>query len=147
MKITICGSIAFYDEMLQTKKELEALGHQAKLPPSEIQDDDGNIIPVMKYYEMRKKESSDTSWIWDEKEKAMRAHFDKVEWSDAVLLLNCDKKGIKGYVGANTLLEAGLAMHLKKPIFLLNQIPEMDYKEEILGMKPIVINGDLRKIR
>ena len=40
----------------------------------------------------------------------------------------------------------GLAFYLKKKIFLLNDIPEMSFKEEILGMKPIVINNDLSKI-
>ena len=76
----------------------------------------------------------------------MRKHFDKVAWSDAILVLNYDKNKIEGYVGANTLMEMGLALHLNKRIYLLNPMPEISYKEEILGMKPIIINGDLSKI-
>jgi len=41
----------------------------------------------------------------------------------------------------------GLAFHLNKKLFLLNEIPEISYKEEILGMKPIIINNDLTKIK
>ncbi|MDD2785691.1 MAG: hypothetical protein PHS79_02230 [Patescibacteria group bacterium] len=139
MKITICGSIAFFDEMQNIQKELEELGHEVKLPPSTIIDDNGIAIPVKKYYAMRKTAESDSGWIWDRKEEAMRNHFDKVEWSDAILVLNHAKNGIEGYIGANTLLEMGLALHLKKKIFLINPIPEIAYKEEILGMKPEVV--------
>ncbi len=147
MKITICGSIAFYDKMLDVKKKLEQLGHQVKLPLIEIKDGNGKMVPIKEYYFQRKTETDDTSWIWNRKEEAMRRHFQKVELSDAVLILNYDKSNIPNYIGANTLLEMGLAFHLRKPIFLLNDIPEINYKEEILGMKPIVINHDLKKIR
>ena len=147
MNITICGSIAFYDEMLDIKKKLEQLGHQIKLPPFEVKDENGNMIPIKEYYSRRKSETDATSWIWDRKEDAMRMHFQKVEWSDAVLILNYDKNNISNYVGANTLLELGLAFHLNKKLFLLNDIPEIGYKEEILGMKPIIINNDLTKIK
>ena len=146
MNITICGSIALYDEMLDTKKKLEQFGHQVKVPPFEVKDENGNMISVKEFFSRRKSEIDDASWIWDRKEEAMRMHFQKVAWSDAVLILNHDKNNILNYVGANTLLEMGLAFHLNKKLFLLNDIPEMDYKEEILGMKPIVIHNDLTKI-
>ena len=143
MKITLCGSIAFFEQMLDVKIQLEALGHEVKLPPTEVPDEKGNMITVAKYYELRKTVTDDTSWIWERKEEAMRNHFDKVAWSDAILVCNYDKKGIIGYIGANTLLEMGLAMYLKKLIYLLNQIPEIDCKEEILGMRPIITNSYL----
>lgn len=142
MKITLCGSIAFFDQMLAVKKQLEALGHEVKLPPTEVPDENGRMIPVAKYYELRKTVTDETSWVWINKEIAMRNHFDKVAWSDAILVCNYDKKGIVGYIGANTLIEMGLAMYLRKPIYLLNPIPEIDCKEEILGMRPIILNSD-----
>lgn len=147
MKITICGSIAFYDKMLDIKAELEKLGHEVKIPPSEAKDEDGSTLDVRDYYVKRKSETDPVSWIWKRKEEAMRAHFKKVEWCDAVLILNYDKNNIKDYVGANTLLEMGLAFHLNKKIFLLNSIPEVNYKEELLGMMPKVIRNDLSKIK
>jgi hypothetical protein len=146
MKITLCGSIAFYEEMLQIKEKLEALGHEIKLPPIQVKDGQGNMIPVKKYYELRKAETNPTSWIWDRKTEAIKEHFGKVEWADAILVTNYAKKGTEGYVGANTLIEVGLAFHLGKRIFLLNQIPEMGCAEEIRGMKPEIINGDLSKL-
>jgi len=147
MNITICGSIAFYDKMLDIKKKLEQLDYQVKLPPFEVKDENGNMISVKEYYSKRKAEINNASWIWDRKEEAMRLHFQKVEWCDAVLILNYDKNDIPNYIGVNTLLEMGLAFHLNKKLFLLNEIPEISYKEEILGMKPIIINNDLTKIK
>jgi len=91
MNITICGSIAFYDKMLDIKKKLEQLDYQVKLPPFEVKDENGNMISVKEYYSKRKAEINNASWIWDRKEEAMRLHFQKVEWCDAVLILNYDK--------------------------------------------------------
>ena len=147
MNITLCGSIAFIDEMDAVRKELEALGHGVQMPPLAVMGGEGEMIPVKEYYALRKAAADDHDWIWRRKEEAMRNHFDKVAGgADAILVCNYDKNGIAGYVGANTLLEMGLAFHLRKPIYLLNAIPEVSYKEEILGMQPIVIDGDLERI-
>ncbi len=143
MKITLCGSIAFIDEMHSVKSVLEELGHEIKLPPREQTGKDGKLADAKELYAIRQQTPATDHWIWDVKEIAMHSHFDKVEWSDAILVLNLPKKGIEHYVGANTLIEMGLAFHLKKPIYLLYPVPEMAYKEEILGMKPIVLNGNL----
>lgn len=147
MKITLCGSIAFIDEMVAVRKELESMGHEVEMPPLEVADDTGAMIPVKQYYALRKSSGDDVTWIWKKKAEAIHWHFDKVVWSDVILVLNYDKNDILGYIGANTLLEMGLAFHLNKPIYLLNSIPEISYKEEILGMWPIVISGDLKKIK
>jgi len=54
---------------------------------------------------------------------------------------------VKNYVGGNTLMEIGFAHILNQKIFMLNPIPEMPYcKSEIEAVKPIIINGDLKKI-
>lgn len=147
MKIVICGSIAFIEEMVAVKKQLENLGHEVEMPPLEIEDESGEKIPVLTYWKMRKATATTTGWIWDAKEKAIRLHFGKIKNGDAILVLNHEKNGVPNYIGANTLMEMGLAMHERKPIFLWNPIPEIPYcKEEIIGMKPTVINGDLTKI-
>lgn len=147
MKITICGSIAFIEEMLSAKQKLEKMGHEIQMPPLEIIDENGKPMPVKDYWNLRKATATTEGWIWDAKEKAMRLHFDKIVWGDAVLILNHEKNGMPHYVGANTLMEIGLAFHLEKQIFLLNPIPETPYcKEEILGMKPTILHGDLTKI-
>ncbi len=146
MKLTICGSIAFYDQMQEIKKKLEEKGHEVKLPPVEVKDETGKMIPVKEYYQKRKTETNNNSWVWRRMSEAMKNHFDKVEWSDAILVLNHTKNNIPNYIGANTLIEMGLAFYLHKKIFLLKDIPEIAYKEEILATRPTIINENLNKI-
>ena len=146
MKITLCGSIAFQDEVLFVKEKLEKLGHEVKLWPTELKNETGQLICAKEYYKIRKTAADDEKWVWDRKAEAVLEHFDKVAWSDAILVANYDKNNINGYIGGNTLMEMGLAFFLKKKIYLLNPIPEISYKEEILGMKPVLLNGDLSRI-
>ena len=85
--------------------------------------------------------------IWDLKRDAISDHFEKIEWCDAILVANYEKRGIEGYIGGNTLIEMGLAFYLKKPIYVLYSISsEMSYKIELLSMKPIMLDGNLEKI-
>ena len=77
----------------------------------------------------------------------IRSHFEKIEWANAILVTNYEKNNIANYIGPNTLMEMGLAFYLKKPIYLLNPIPDCPWKEEILGVEPVVINGDLGFIK
>jgi len=165
MKITICGSVIFQDKILSTKEKLEKLGHEVKIWPLEVNNEKEQLIPVKEYYEIRKRANNDEKWVWDRKAEAIMEHFDKIAQSDAILVANYDKvvetshhlpphstsprsaNNVKGYIGGNTLMEMGLAFFLKKKIYLLNEVPELPYKEEILGVKPILLNGDLTKIQ
>jgi hypothetical protein len=147
MKITICGSIAFQDEVLSVKEKLEKLGHKVTMWPLKLKDGKGQLISAKDYYKIRRVANDDEKWVWDRKAEAVLEHFDKIAWSDAILVANYDKNDVKGYIGGNTLMEMGLAFFLKKKIYLLNQVPELAYKEEILGVKPIILNGDLTKIK
>lgn len=147
MKITLCASIAFYDEMLRIKEILEKMGHEVKLPPTEIQGKNGHLISVQEYYDIRKQAQEDEIWVWERKAQLINAHFDKIAWSDAIIAVNCDKNGIVGYIGGNTLIEMGIAFFLRKKIYLINQIPELSYKEEIVGMRPVVLYGKMEEIK
>lgn len=142
MVITICGSMVFAKEMLEAEEKLKSLGHEVYLPLNKLQDNQGNNISVEDYYKLRKSELP-PEWVWDRKKWVILEHFKKIERSEAVLVLNYEKNAIPGYIGANTLIEMGLALYLNKGIYLYNEIPEISYKEEILGMKPILINQDL----
>lgn len=146
MKIIICGSIAFYPEMLFAKQDLELFGHDIVLPPTEILDAEDNLISVEKYYEIRKTAGDNEHWVWDRKSELVRNYFEEIKNSEVVLVLNHDKNNIFGYIGGNTLMEMGVAFFLNKKIFLLNPVPDISYKEEILAMRPIVINKDFSKI-
>lgn len=78
---------------------------------------------------------------------AIDDHFSKIARSDAILVANYPKHEIDGYVGGNTLMEMAIARYLKKKIYVLSPISsKLSYKEEILGMRPTIINDDLTLI-
>lgn len=60
--------------------------------------------------------------------------------------MNVDKHGQKNYIGGATFLEMFKAFDLGKRIYLLNPIPDGMLTDEIIGLQPIVINGDLSLI-
>jgi hypothetical protein len=77
----------------------------------------------------------------------MKDHFDSIHHSNAILVLNYDKNGVKGYIGSSTLIEMGVAFFLNKKIFILNPQPNLPLKEEIEAMKPIDLDGKLENIK
>jgi len=139
--------VVFQEEAVSLKEKLEKIGHEIKIWPLKVENERGQLIPVKEYYRIRQAASNDEKWVWDRKAEAILEHFDKITWSDAILVANYDKNNIKSYIGGNTLMEMGLAFFLKKKIYLLNQVPKVPYKEEILGVKPIILDGDLTKIQ
>lgn len=146
MKITICGSTAFIDAMETVAKQLQSLGHEVKFPPVSVVDENGNQTHTRDYYALKKTLPKDESF-WRNHTQRIKDHFKKVEWCEAILVTNYHKNGIAYYIGPNTLMEMGLAFHLGKKIFLLYPIPEIHYKEEILGLRPIIINNDLNLLK
>ena len=63
------------------------------------------------------------------------------------MVVNYEKNGIDGYIGGNTLIEMAIAYHYKKPIYILNSISDkLGFKEEVLGLHPIFLNGEAEKI-
>jgi nucleoside 2-deoxyribosyltransferase len=141
MNITLCGSIAFLPEMQELKTRLEHVGYDVKLPLEELTDDAGNVISAAEYYAIRHAATKDDTWVWERKAEAIRTHFRKIEWSDAIIVVNPKRRDIEGYIGGNTLMEMGLAFHLSKPIYLMYPIPELPYTEEMRGMRPIVLDA------
>lgn len=74
-------------------------------------------------------------------------HMNKIEKSEAILVVNITKGDMENYIGANTFLEIGYAYHRDKKIYFLNSIPAQKYiEDEILTVEPIIIFGDLTKI-
>lgn len=74
-------------------------------------------------------------------------YYNAIVDSDAILVLNLDKNGMKNYIGGNTLMEMGFAHVHDKKVFLLNPPPEIGYIDEILAMTTAVLDGDLKKIK
>lgn len=137
MTITICGSMQFHEEMLKTKTELEALGHTVFIP-SGVYDKTRNEFYV---------DTDEERVTVKIEHDLIREHFRYIDHSDAILVLNYEKRGTSHYIGGNTFLEMGHAFGLGKKIFLFNPILEMDYKTEMRAMQPVVLGGDFSKIR
>ena len=135
MKIAICRSMTFSKEMVNTKKQLEKLHHEGII---------SDLIDV--YLLDDKKEIEKVTLKYKNEKDAMMEYWDLIQDSDAILVLNYDRKSIKNYIGGNSFLEMGFAYGFGKKIYLLNPIPEMVYSDEIVAMKPIVLDGDLNKI-
>lgn len=145
MKIAICASIQFSKEMIELKKKLIDLGHEAVIPFSTEKIEAGHVS-LDEY--MKEKEIHGDLRIREEAGRDLiKDHYDKIVASDAVLLANYEKKNTPGYIGGNALLEMGFAHVNDKKIFLLNDIPDMPYTDEIRAMNPIVIHGDLSLIQ
>ena len=154
MKITICGSIGFYTKMELTREELIKQGHEVKIPELalEVPEDFGGGKKVYfgKYIEENGGIDAFPAGhtVWDMKEGAIRDHYEKIDWSEAILVINEEKRGVAGYIGGNTLIEIGVAFYLHKPIYILNPVSsDLLYKQEIMGMKPLFLNGDLNSIQ
>ena len=77
----------------------------------------------------------------------IRVHYKHICESDAVLIVNLEKNGIKNYIGGNVLMEMSQAYVNSKKIFLLNGVPQdLPYAAEIEAMDPICLNGNLANI-
>lgn len=136
MRIAVCASMVFAEKMLEVKKELERLGHEVFVS--------GFAGAFVGRTEREKEELT----VFHKNEKdAIREFWKKIRKSDAVLVLNYDRRGVRNYIGGNTLMEIGFAHVLNKKIFLMNPVPEIEYyRSEIEAVRPVVINRDLSKI-
>ncbi|MBN1263748.1 MAG: NUDIX hydrolase [Candidatus Pacebacteria bacterium] len=142
--ITICGSVAFARAILTIAARLEKRGFIVNVPLGlEL------FLPPEKHQELLNS--------WGQAEGAERKirynlikdYYEKIKKSDAILVINKTKKGIKGYIGGNTFLEMGFAHVLGKKIYVLNPLPKnlgLIY-QELLAFQPTILNGDLAEIK
>ena len=139
MKIAIIGSMKFAEDMVKIQKQLDELGHDAKIPlGSEPHLKDKEFV-----------DNLDDNLEFCITHDIMRKNFQQVADSDAVLVLNYKRNGVEGYIGVSALLEMGVAHYLGKKIFLFQNTP--DYKDarwahEVAIMQPTIIKGDLTEI-
>ncbi len=147
MKLALVVSLSFHEKGEEVKRQLEGMGHQIVMPPSTVVNHEGKLVHIKEFDRFRKETArDDQEEVWKICRRRMKAYYAKLKWADAALMLNYTKNGIKNYVGGNALIELGAAFFLRKKIYFLNPVPDMSYREEMLGMKPAVINGDLGKI-
>ena len=143
MTITICSSGSHYKQVVEYKNKLKSLGFKVLIPATARKMEksvDYDISKHKVWYKDPKK--------YNQKTAKMRGHLSQIEKGDVILVVNGTKKGQKGYIGGNVLLEMFYAWINKKPIYLLNPpSPKSSILEEILGMGPIIIHGDLNKVK
>ena len=140
MKILIICSKRFYGNIPNIKDELEQKNIQVFLP--NCYDDP---------------KTEERMWnLGREKHQEFKAQMYKqseetIKNMDAVLVLNFDKitneKIEKNYIGGATFLEIYDAFRLNKKIYLYNDIPKGMLYDEIQGFDPIIINGNLSKLK
>lgn len=134
MKITLCGSIKFFDEMVDIQKQLEANGHEVYRPFK---------VPGVNYWEedgSKRVEAKKTLNL-------AKTHLDKIENSDAILVANFTKGEIENYIGASTFLEMAFAHYRGKKIFVLNPLPNQKYiDDELNAYDAIVLDGKINNI-
>ena len=137
MRIGIVSSMHHTEKMLEIQEKLRAIGHDAfmsRLSDALVGKNDDEKERIKLY----QKNNQD----------AIRDFWRQMQGADAILVLNIDRHGIPNYIGGNTLMEIGFAHVLNQKIFLYNPVPDIPfYRTEIEAVKPVVINGDLTKIR
>lgn len=80
------------------------------------------------------------------KQKMMKLHEPKVKKNDAILVLNFEKNSIPNYIGGGTFMEIVKAWELNKKIFFYNPLPKCAFTDELIGINPVIILGNLTKI-
>ncbi len=136
MKIFIICSKRFYGNIPEIQKVLEKNGHKITLP--NCYED-----PATEDRKRNLGRKAHAKW----KAEMLNNSAKVMGKQDAVLVLNFEKDGMKNYVGGATFLEMYDAFRLGKKIFLYNDIPEGILKDEIVGFNPVIIGGNLKKIK
>lgn len=140
--ITICASVSFYRQVIEIENELKKLGFKTIVPKTARRMSKSGDFDTIKH------KNTYLNGNFKIKKRLMMEHFKAIEKGDAILVVNLEKNGKKGYIGGNVLIEMALALYLKKPIFIYNNIEKgSNIEEEILGMLPKFIKGDLSQIK
>lgn len=132
MKIFICSSKHFYSAIPPIKEALEKKGYTITLPNSYDHPQKENEMKSVGMEDHQK---------W--KSEMLLLQGKKVSENDAILVLNMEKNGQQNYIGGATFLEIFKAFELGKKIYLYNPIPENILKDELLGMNPTIVDGNL----
>jgi diphthamide synthase subunit DPH2 len=141
--IVICSSASFYKQVIEVRDVLKKMGFKVLVPLTAGKMEKSGDFKVETYKTWFKDSNA-----YDRKKFLTKHHFNKVAEGDAVLVLNYEKNGKPGYIGGAVLMEMGVGLHLGKKVYILHPIDEsVSYKEEIYGMLPVILNGDLGRIR
>jgi hypothetical protein len=141
--IVICSSASFFKQVVEVEEQLKKLSFRVRTPITATKMKLRGDFSIENYKTWERK-----PWSNKQQSYLTQKHFKEIEKGDITLVLNYKKNGKSGYIGGAVLMEMAITFYLKKPIYVLNPIDESSkYKEEINGMFPKIINGDLSKIK
>jgi hypothetical protein len=130
LKILIHASLDLVQDMLDAKSILE------KNAAISV------VLPELTRYQHIRDELGDDITFTKIKHRLTCENVRNVEQCDALFIINREHRGVDNYIGGNSFLEMIIAFYLKKPILLLNDIPEsMTYTEEIKSLYPLVVGS------
>lgn len=137
-KIFLCASMNFYHELVDIENKLNQAGYIVEIPVS------AQTMKAKNDFEV-----SHFKGVFSDKQRStyIRQNFQAIIDSDAILVINNEKNGVSGYIGANVLMEIAFAFFYHKKIFIWNPIPDnAPYLEELRIFAVQVINQDLGQI-
>jgi hypothetical protein len=131
MRVVICGSMAFYSEMLQVRRELDTHGVASVVPDPE--DASHTALSAESYAAF--------------KQAAAEAHVRRIRHprTTGILVLNFLRHGIRDYIGPSTFAEIAVAHAAQKRIYILNGLPAM-YVEELRRWRVRCLGGELEPL-
>lgn len=137
MKIILCGSISAARDILRVKTYLqEKKGVEVEIPEG------------VKHLGEWEGEDAAVSEKANRKIKLdlIRGYYEKMKSCDAALIVNPEKKGVRGYIGGNTLIEMAFAHVLNKKLYCLYPLPDIAYRPELEAMQPVILDDNLDRI-
>jgi len=135
MIVALICSVVFYDQVENIANELRTNGHEVIYP---------GVYNEMSIAETARRHGGNA--LVKFKQQMYELSEKNIKKSDAVLAINLDKDGRKNYIGGSTFLELYEAYRNHKKIYLWNDIPDSNLRDEIEGFEPIVVRGDVSKI-
>ncbi len=115
-------------EMEDIAEVLRAIGFQVTTPAPEETGLDWETLSLEEAVAVKKDFLND--------------YFDVIAGADIVLIANCAKQGIEGYIGANALMEAACGHALGKPVVFLYPVREQPCQLEALAVSAGVLDGN-----
>lgn len=140
MKIFLCSSYKFVKEYVELAKQLETLGHTVILPEQTNEYLSGSITGNNR----TEKENKEQIKQW------RLQSCDKIKEADCLLVANYEKNWIPWHIWSAVFMKMSIGFYLRKPIYILNSLPntkQLKSVEEISIMWPIILNGDITKIK
>jgi hypothetical protein len=127
--IAICSSVSFYEQVAELKNQLQAAGHTVLVPDLVLEMEKRGDFTTEAYAEQFDSANP------HRKRQLIEAHFRKIEQSEVVLVVNENKHGIDGYIGANVLMEMTVGFYLGKLIYVTKPVSsQLSCYDEVMAM-------------